>query len=230
MQHPMILAAVATVLVSACGGGNGGSGGAAVASPPVIAPTIQAGPTVPIEAAISSLYASAHTFNRTETDPRNGNIYNVAADFIVGADAIVDGLSVKSSNVVRAITKNGAPFQSSSEIRYFSLNPYRLIGIQSRDSSLYLAASGQVPLPATGKPGDAGVFYSATTYDSVGKNIVLSTETQRWTIDADTPTTVRFCINSVTSIATVAGNVSKSDCYKIDSQGNVVGIGFTVPG
>ena len=229
----LTLATVATALLGGCGGGGGGGGPTStvpvsVAAPPVANPG-PTGPTVLVEAAISSLYAQTHAYDRTETDPRNGNIYNVKATFTVGADSAIEGQAAKTSTITRNLTKNGVAFTSSAQTDYFQLAPYRLLGSRSPDSSLYLVASSQFPLPATGKPGDTGKFYTATVYDSVNKNVVLSTSVVSWAIGADTDASVTFCINGVTTVNQIAGTTSTSDCYKLNTTGNVIGIGFTVP-
>lgn len=228
----LCLSTAAASVLGACGGGGGTA--APVATPLAVAPAVGAtpgatGPTVLVEAAIFSLYAQTHAYDRTETDPRNGNVYNVKATFDAGADSTIEGQVAKVSNITRNLTKNGAAFVSSAQTDYFQVAPYRLVATRFPDSPLYVVASSQVPLPATGKPGDTGNFYTSTTYDSVNKNLALSTSVVTWAINADTATTVAFCINGVTTINKLTTTTTTSDCYKLDTNGNVIGIGFTVP-
>lgn len=230
----LAISAICSPLLSACGGGGGGS--APASNPPVQqAPPVAAGPvgaTVAIDAAISDLYTSPHHFDRTDTDPATGSAYNVVADFAVGPDAVVEGVNVKSATVRRVVTKNGAPFQMSSETRYFQVAPYRLISVQSLDTPLYLLASAQKALPATVQAGQSDAFYNANVYESAQKKTVLSTSTYKWEVTpdpADISGSLTFCINSITTIPGVPGSSANAECYKVKQPGIVSGVGFTVP-
>lgn len=230
----LAISAICSPLLGACGGGGGGS--APASNPPVLqGPPVVAGPavaTVAIDAAISDLYTSPHHFDRSETDPSTGNVYNVVADFAVGPDAVVEGVSTKSATVKRVVTKNGAPFQASSETRYFQVAPYRLIAVQSLDSPLYLLASAQKALPTTAQAGQSDAFYNANVYESAQKQTVLSMSTYKWEVTpdpADISASLTFCINSVTTIPGVPGSSANAECYKVKQPGTVSGVGFTVP-
>ena len=232
---------VCSQVLVACGGGGGSSAPGqpgpvaaqaqpgSVGAPPPGSAQPSSGPSVAIDAAFSNLYAAAHNFDRTETDPNNGNVYNPVADFAVGAATTIEGVSVKSAKVNRSLTKNGVLVQKSSEISYFQTGPYKLIATQSQDSSLYQAVSGQNPLPASGMAGDSGAFYNATVYDSADKKTVLSTSIYKWEISADSATTLTLCVNSTTIFPSLSGTVTNSECYKIDTNGAVTGVGFNVP-
>ena len=230
----LLTVGILSSLTAGCGGGGGGSPAATITTAvPVVTtaptPTLAvAGPVVPIELAIAGLYSVSRHFERTETDAK-GNVYVGTADITVNADTLFERATAKRTDVRRNLTKNGVSLQASSESDFFLVSPYRVVGTQSNDTSLYIIASGQVPLPATGKPGDSGYFYDSTFYDSPAKNLVLATATNRWEIAADTPTSVLFCVNSVITFTQGAGNATKSECYQINTAGNVFGIGFKVP-
>lgn len=257
-KNPLWLLATASILVAGCGGGGGGGSDtpASVTPPPVTAPPVttppvttppvttppvttppvttppvsgDTGPTVPLEAAISSLYSTTRTFSRTETDPRNGDIYDVKADYVVGANTTFENVAVKTVNITRNIKKNGVQFSSSSQNDFFQASPYRLIGTTFPSSPVYVVASSQVALPVTAKPGDSGKFYDTLTYDSANKNLVLAGSSLSWAVTADTATTVTFCVNSINVVAQVPGATTRSDCYKIDTTGTVQSIGFSIP-
>ena len=230
----LAISAICSPLLSACGGGGGGSAPGTnlhvVQGPPLVAGPVVA--TVAIDSEISDLYTSPHHFDRSETDPATGNVYNVVADFAVGQDAVIEGVNTKSATVRRVVTKNGAPFQASSETRYFQVAPYKLIAVQSLDTPLYLLASAQKALPATAQAGQSDAFYNANVYESAQKQTVLSMSTYKWEVTpdpADVAASLTFCINSVTTIPGVSGSSSNSECYKVKQPGIVTGVGFTLP-
>ena len=250
----LLLSALCSQLLVACGGGGGGSTSTTPASvaitptatvPVTTAPTSPApapsgsslGPGITIDAAFSDLYTSPHYYETTEKDPSTGISYNAVADFRVGPDTTIEGVRAKSASVYRTLRQdgpNGPIVGQSSEIRYFTTAPYKLIAVQSLDSSLYRVASAQRDLPALGYAGQSAPFYSATDYDSADKRQVLFTSTNQWEISADTQTTLTFCVNSTTISPLAPGTLFKSDCYKVlatvDGKPSVVvGVGFVVP-
>ena len=189
------------------------------------------GPTVPINAAITNLYATSHHYDKPNNiDPRNGDNYGVVADYTPGGDTSFEGVAAKTVTISRTVTKNGAAFSQSSQIDYFKIGPYTLGGTTyPSPNNLYVVASSQVPLPVTGTVGNSGQFYNSTTYATSAKGTPVATSTATWAITADTDTTVIFCINSVTTVTGVAGTKSASDCYRIDTLGNIPSIFFSVP-
>ena len=227
IKHLWFLAAV-SILVSGCGGGGSGETPGSVATPTSVVPTV-AGPTVPLEAAISALFSTTRTYTRTETGLNNGDVYDFEASYVMGAPTSFEGTQVRTVSVTHSIKKNGAQFSTSSQNDYFLASPYRLIGTTLQNSSVYVVASGQIPLPATAKPGDSGKFYDTITYDSASKKTVLATSSLSWAVTADTATTVTFCVNSVNVVSQIPGSTNRSDCYKVDTAGTVPMVGFTLP-
>lgn len=181
-----------------------------------------AGPSVPLDTAISAFYTTAKTYNRTEVDPKTGNIYSVNITVSNITDTNIENVPVASAEVRKTILKNGAPYSDSDEITYFQLGPYKLIASQFSGSPVYTLASDQVALPLTAKPGDGARFYNSKTYDSTSKNLTLSTSALSWTIGPDTADTVVYCLNSKSSVAQVSGVFTTSQCMKINVKGDVV--------
>jgi hypothetical protein len=90
----------------------------------------------------------------------------------------------------------------------------------------YTVAANQIAIPATGKAGDVGSL-STTTYSSNAKAVILATTTATWELQADTPSTAWLCVNT-TVRPTTGGTIIGSECYKINSNGNVVGNKLTI--
>ena len=221
-------------LLSGCGGGGGSGAPTAPAVTP--APPVTVAPVTPVpqvivvqlNAAVSALYSLPHDFNNTVKSPA-GDTYNARVVYSNIVDTNIESLAVKSVDIKRTILKNDAPLQSSSETSFFQLNPYRLVSSKSMDNPLYIVASNQVALPTTAKPGDSGAYYDSTTFDSTGKNLILSTAKHTWSLSSESATTVLFCDNSVISIAQISGTTTRADCYQIDTNSNVVSNRLVIP-
>lgn len=223
------------VVLLGCGGGSTSvtapvpAAATAVATTPAVSPVVATGPVVPIEAAITALYSTTQHYGRTETATGTTDTYVFSRDFTAGAVQAIDNMPVNSVAIAGSVSKNGTLQTTSLQTDYFLTMPYRLIARKFAGSPLYLAAASQQPLPLTGKAGDSGNFYTAVTYDSVGKANVVSSATQTWAITPDTATSVTFCIQSVTTIAQLASTTTRSDCYRIDTSGTVTSVAFVLP-
>ncbi len=184
---------------------------------------------VPLEPAISNLYATAHHYDRPNNMSPSGDNYSVVVDFVPGGDTAFEGAAAKTTSIHRVVAKNGQPFSDTTDTEYFNISPYKFLGRSFQSNpTLYYVASAQGALPPTGKPGDTGQLYDATIYSNASKTGgPIGTSTQTWAVTADTATTDVFCVNSVTTLGGIAKTAS--DCYVIDVQGSVPSIRFTVP-
>lgn len=227
-----LLATAIGVLLSGCGGGGGGGSEASAVPAPVATPPATPSTTpivIQLNAAISALFGLPHDFNNT-VKSANGDTFDARVAYSNIVDTNIENQVVKSVDIKRTVSKNGSPFFSSAETSFFQLSSYRLVATKTPDNPLYVVASNQITLPPTAKPGDSGAFYNATTYDSIGKNVVLSTAVHGWSVAAESATTVLFCDNSTVTVAQVSGTTTRSDCYQIDADSNVVSNRLVIPG
>ena len=235
----LLLSALCSQLLVACGGGGGSTSPAPAPPPPAPTdPTASLGPGITIDAAFSNLFTVAHFYQTTEKDPATNISYNAVADFRPGPDTMIEGVLAKSASVQRTLRQDSATgpiVRQTSEIQYFLTEPYKLIAVQSLDNPrLYRVASVQKNLPALAYAGEKAAFYNATDWDSAQKNQIVFTSTNQWAITADSQTTLTFCINSTTMSPLIPGTALASDCYKVQATVNgtpsvVVGVGFVVP-
>ena len=236
----LLLSALCSQLLVACGGGGGSTSPAPAPPPP--APTdstASLGPGITIDAAFSNLYEFPHLYKTIEKDPTTNISYSAVAEFRPGLDATIEGVRAKSASVQRTLrqdSETGPIVRQTSEIQYFLTNPYKLIAVQSLDSSLYRVATEQQNLPALAYAGQSALFYNATDYFSASNRQVAYTSKNQWAITADPQTTANltFCVNSTTMSPLVTGTATASDCYKVQATVNgtpsvVVGVGFVVP-
>ena len=233
----VFLASAMGVLLAGCGGGGSGTDAApapVVVTPPVlvtppVTPLSTATIVIQLNAAISALFGQPHDFINTIKSAA-GDSYEARVIYSNVVDTSIENKTVKSVDIKRTVTKNGAAFFNSAETSFFQLSPYQLVATKTPDSPLYVVASNQVALPMTAKAGDSGPFYNSTTYDSIGKNLVLSTAVHTWSVAAESATTVLFCDNSTISVAQVSGTTTRAYCYQIDSNSNVVSNRLVIPG
>lgn len=253
----VFFAAAIAVSVGGCGGGGAGISTAAApavaTTPGTVTPAAAAAPVtltpvtaapgaavppvtpsqasivIQLNAAISALFGLPHEFNNS-VKTAAGDTYDARVVYSNIIDTNIENRTVKSVDIKRTVAKNGAPFFNSAETSFFQLSPYRLVATKTPDSSLYVVASNQVALPITAKSGDGGPYYESTTYDSIGKNLVLSTAVHTWSVVAESAATVLFCDNSTISVAQVSGKTTRADCYQIDSDSNVVSNRLAIPG
>ena len=153
----LVVSALCSPFLVACGGGGGGSSGSGTSTPAPVSvttppsadfatplPTVSTtppsspggslGPPIAIDAAFSALYTMPHLYKRTQQDPSTGITYYGVADYRPGAATTVEGVPVQSTAVDRVLRRDGpdGPVVSqSSEIQYFQTGPYKLIAIQS---------------------------------------------------------------------------------------------------
>lgn len=204
-----ILASAAVALsLCGCGGGGGSSG------PDVVASTLD----FPVDAAASSYFQSAHHFNLS------GVLYGRTPFSAVmtltpgSGTTTFQGQSVLyATQTLTVYDQYGAYAGSTSSTSYFNTGPFRVYG--GTDSNGNVTVSDSTPrLPTTAKVGQSGPLGTSTTYSDSTLNNVVSTETDSWSLEADTASTAWLCLN-----AQYADGTWSKDCYEIDASGNVMG-------
>ncbi|MEO5661633.1 MAG: hypothetical protein ABIQ90_17845, partial [Polaromonas sp.] len=78
------------------------------------------------------------------------------------------------------------------------------------------------------KVGDSGSLGTLTLYTNASKTTVLTTTQSSWTLEADTATSAFGCANSVLKNAAGVQTGTAAGCYKIDTNGNALGMRFTL--
>lgn len=191
--------------------------------------TAATGPIVPIEQALINLYTAGKAFNRTNVI--GNDTYVVMATYTNTGAGNFEGAPVTKESIVRYVTKNGSFFYSSDQTDYFETAPaFKIDGrlFPNQAASYYVtSASSFTKLPAFGKPGDSGSFYTATIYDSSNKSVTIGTATQTWNVAADTSSSALFCINTILQIG--SNSTTQDDCYKITTTGEVPSVLFSTP-
>lgn len=215
MKRTTLLAlALSTTFLAACGGG----GGDAPASPAVA--------TFPLDAVATKVATTGVSLTGTAID--GADTWTMSLSMAPATDQIFEGILSKKASVSVTLKINGVVGAVDTSSAYFSINPFTSKGALMSDGSYTVYASGNGVLPIAAKVGEAGSLGTATTYTNSSKTNVKETMQLTWTVEADTATTAFSCTNIVTKntggtqISTVAG------CYKIDTNGNILGMRFTL--
>lgn len=203
------------VFVSALLAGCGGGGGATVSVA-----------TFPLDTGAQSFLTSSHHFTANYTDPAKGDLYTLVYSYTPGADASFEGQAAKTANLVLNLKKNNTQQLSSSEVIYFQTGPVKFLG--ATGSGEYIVAANQVPFPVSGKVGDSGSLDTKISYSDSSKTVINGTEVDTWVLQpADSATTAYLCLK--TSITDSHGfTLSGAECYKINTDGTVLGNKITV--
>ena len=215
--------AALAALLSACGGGGGdGAASPASASPaPVTAAAI-----FPLDTAYKQVATTGISLNGTAID--GADTWTIALSVAPTSDETFEGVTAKKSLQAVTIKRNGATVVSSSGESYFTLNPFSLKGLKLNDGTYGVQTVASGVLSNAAKVGDSGSLGITTIYSNSSKSSVLSTQEGTWTLEADTATTAFGCSNitSKNASGTVMGTIS--GCYKIDTNGTVKGMKYTV--
>ena len=208
-----------------------GAGGTSGTAPTTTTTSTSTGPIVKIEPVISKLYEKGQFFAKQD-NVVGSDTYGVTVQYTHEADSTFEGAPTATESIKRDVTKNGSFLSSTTQFDYFKLGPFTMLGryVPNPNAAVtyYVAIpSTQVPLPATGKPGDSGDFYTSSMYRNPTDKTLIGYSRQTWKITADTDTSVLFCINSVT---TVNPTRTTQECYKITTSDEIKANLFTISG
>ena len=204
-------------LLSACGGGGGD---AAPTATPVVAASFA------LDAAYAKGVTTGVSLNGTAVD--GADTYTLSLSIAPAADGTFEGVVRKKSIESLTIKKNGSVLGVTNIDLYYSLNPLTIQGASYSDGTYAVQTSIAGSFPATAKVGDSGALGTLTLYTNASKATVQSTTQSTWTLEADTATTAFGCVNSVIKSASGVQTGTGAGCYKIDTNGNVLGMRFTL--
>ena len=213
-----LAAALSAVILSACGGGG---------SDPVVAPAAPAAPaTFPLDTAITQVSTKGISLSGTAVD--GVDTWTMALSVAPAADQTFEGATAKKSVQSITIKKNGATVVSSGGESFFTINPFTVKGLKLNDGTYGVQTVAGSALSNAAKVGDSGLLGTITAYSNSLKSSVLFTQEGTWTLEADTATTAFGCSNFTSK--NIAGGVfsTTSNCYKLDTNGTVSGLRFTL--
>ena len=144
------------------------------------------------------------------------------------SDEIFEGVVRKKAIQSLTFKKNGAVQTATSIEGYYSLNPFSTQGARYSNGNYAVQTSTTGSFAAAAKVGDSGSLGVLTVYTSSSKSSIESTTESTWTLEADTATTAFGCVNSIIRNAARAQIGTAAGCYKIDTNGNALGLRYTL--
>ena len=231
MKHLTMMAlSLSSAMLAACGGGDSGGSGAADGNSGSAAPASFA-----LEAAYAKIMSAGATLNGSAAD--GADTYTLNLTVTPATDELFEGVVRKKSLEAITLRRNGAPLTSASIESFYNLSPFTSRGARYADGSIAVLTSSTGSFPTSARVGESGTLGTLTTYVNASKATVRATTVFSWALQADSSATgvnptAYACLNSV--VRNAAGNQTAIgfDCYRIDINGNALGLRFTfaVPG
>lgn len=186
-------------LISACGGG--GDSGSTVSKA-----------SFPISQVMATQLQSTRTINLSGTvDGVSGQVaYSQSLD----APRFFEGITASASNITLIVTSGGVVRSQQSFTRLFSADPPGFFGTTGADT--YVVVNQTALFPISAKVGEIGTVGTETGYTDISKSQVTGSQSITWSLEADSESTALLCINR-------SGASTGSECYRIDSSGNLLG-------
>ena len=218
MKHPTLLAlTLSTAFLAACGGGDD--------SPAPTGP-VASTLTFPLAAAYAKGFTTGVSLNGTAVD--GADTYTMSLSITPVADEVFEGVLSKKSSGALTMKKNGTVLGADAISYYYTVNPFTQTGGRYSDGSYAVLTNNTGNFPTAAKVGDAGTVGTLTLYTSASKTAVKATTQNTWTLEADTATTAFGCVNSVIRDAAGTQTSTAAGCTKIDTNGNVLGMRYTL--
>lgn len=205
-----------TVFVAACGGGGSGD----------VSPSQVASNTFPLDTAYTQVSIAGISLNGTAID--GADTWTMSLSVTPAADETFEGATAKKSVQSVTIKKNGATVVSSGGESFFTIGPIKPKGLKLNDGSYGVQTVANSAFSNVAKVGDSGSLGVTTIYSNSSKSSILFTQEGTWTLEADTATTAYGCSNITAKNTSGAVITTTSGCYKIDTNGTVKGMKYTL--
>lgn len=206
-----------SALLAACGGGGD-------STPAATVPSITT--TFPLDAAYTKAVTNGVSLSGTAVD--GADTWSLALSITPATDEVFEGVVRKKALESLTIKRNGAVLAASSFQNYYSVNPLITQGARYPDGTYAVQTKTTGTFPVAAKVGDSGPVGILTLYANAAKTSVLSTTESTWTLEADTAATAFGCVNSILKNAAGAQTGTAAGCYKIDTNGNALGMRYTL--
>lgn len=234
------LSMVSLLALAGCGGNSDICGYDAYGDPLVC----QATPSIPPLAAPVASSASfsiaqgliniatqnyAYTVNSVDG---YGNIYTIQYSSVPGQPALFGTTPASTANITQALSENSSTLQTITSTNYYIQSPYQFLGsVSNVPGGSEVVNSFQVA-PVSGLVGQTFPSYAATVYRDSTNVVVDATLTETIGLSADTSTTALLCLTDTIQLtqAGISDNLSGgtySNCFRIDPNGNVLGLQIT---
>lgn len=187
-------------------------------------------PSTPTTFAVDTAYTQAATtgLSLTGTAVDGADTWTMALSVSPAADETFEGVTAKKSVNAITIKKNGTTVLSSGGDSFFSINPFKTKGLKLNDGHYGVATVAGGAMSNAAVVGNSGSLGTVTVYASASKSAISFIQEATWTLEEDTATTAYACANTTAKDTTGAVITTTSGCYKIDSNGTVKGMKYTL--
>jgi hypothetical protein len=210
-----ILAIFALLLAGLTGCGGGGGGGSAPAAT-----------QFPIGSAISAFFQASHSYSLTATN--GANTYTIQTSYIPGTSSTFEGQQAATYTQSGTVSVNGVVTGgTNSGVTYFNSSPYKNFGYIDSNGQ-YTVYANQQALPTYATVGQSGAVDTDTVYTNNTKAVIYATDTETWSLLSDTSTTAWLCNNDTNAVVGSSAAVI-TNCYKVDTTGNVLALKVIMP-
>lgn len=144
-----------------------------------------------------------------------------------GSDVTFEGAASKANLIILTLRENNVVQFSETISRFFTTNPLLFRGAISTgdpDGQSYLVATSVSPLPATANVGTNGPVATAQYFTDAGKTNPRGSEVVTYSLEADTAETAFLCANSTVRNQLNVTLLTKSECIKINPEGDILGL------
>jgi hypothetical protein len=162
------------------------------------------------------------------TATNGANTYTIQTSYTPGAAAVFEGLQASTFTQSGSISVNGVVTGGvTSGVSYISLSPYKNLGYVDSNGQ-YTVFANQQALPTNATVGQSGAFDTDTVYTNNTKAVVYATDTESWSLLSDTSTTAWLCNNDTNAVVGTSAVVI-TNCYKVDTTGNILALKVIMP-
>ncbi|WP_426147299.1 hypothetical protein [Polaromonas sp. DSR2-3-2] len=180
----------------------------------------------PLDAAYTKAVVNGVSLSGTAVD--GADTWTLTVSLAPASDEAFEGVVRKKAIQSLTLKKNGAVQTATSIQGYYSLNPFSAQGARYSDGTYAVQTSTTGSFAVAAKVGDSGSLGVLTVYTSSSKSSIQSTTESIWTLEADTATTTFGCVNSIIKNAAGTPTGTAAGCYKIDTNGNALGMRYTL--
>lgn len=209
IQYISLLLVISTL--EACGGGGSSSN-----SPPT---------KYPIDSAISAYEQMNHDY--TLSAKNGSNSYSLQLSAAPGGITNVGSIAAYSTTHTLTLSENSTLLVNDVSTKYFLISPFKQIVDDDASSGYVTVYANQKDLPESATAGETGAVDTATTYTDASLTVVAGTQTDTWALNAGSGGDASICANT-TANSVLNGKSTESDCYSVDSKGNILGLEITL--
>lgn len=231
---------VISLALAGCGGGDNNATfcGYDAYGDPIYCQITQPLPPLPIPVASTASFnitqalvniaTQNYSFNVSSADSY-GNVYSILYSSTAGQPGQFQTVGADSAIIKQVLSGNGGVIQTINSTAYFTLSPYQFLGSETQiPGGSEVVNAWQTP-PVVGTVGQTFPSFTATLYHDLSNTVIDGAVSETLGLSPDTASTALLCLIDSTQLTQSGINDglnggTTSNCFRIDSNGNVLGI------